>query len=351
MTPIAPLITAFLRQRLPVERQASVHTCDAYAHTFRLLFEFVSRRHKVPPSALTLEHIDAPLILAFLEHLERHRGNAARTRNARLAAIKSFMRFVQYRVPSALDQVRRALAIPIKRTDARLIAFLTRVEIQAVLDSPDPRTRHGVRDRAMLHIASAGGLRVSELVGLRLEDLRFDAQLTIRVYGKGRRERALPLWKETASAVRAWLAIRGAAAVPEVFLNSRGQQLTRGGFAHILCTHVRRAARLCPSLATKRVSPHVLRHTCAMLTLQATHDVRKVALWLGHASLQTTEVYLRTDPEAKLEAIEAVTPLGVRRGKFRPPDRLIALLTSKGLCEVVSPAQPPRNAAHGSGCT
>jgi integrase/recombinase XerD len=349
MTPIAPLITAFLRQRLPIERQASVHTCDAYAHTFRLLFEFASAQQKVSPSALSLEQIDAQLILAFLEYLEAHRGNGARTRNARLAAIKSFMRFVQYRVPSALDQVRSVMAIPGKRTDSRLIAYLTRAEIQAVLDSPDPRTRYGIRDRAMFHVACAGGVRVSELIGLRLDDLTFDPQLTIRVHGKGRRERALPLWKETASALRAWLAIRGAALVPEVFLNSRSKQFTRSGFTHILGNHVRRAARLCPSLATKRVSPHVLRHTCAMLTLQATHDVRKVALWLGHTSLQTTEIYLRTDPEAKLEAIEAVTPLGLRRGRFRPPDRLIALLRSGEIMRSSVAGPPNQSSAPSSG--
>lgn len=326
MTLIAPHITAFLRERLPVARGASLHTCDSYAYAFCLLFEFASKRLKVAPSDLQLEQIDAPLVLAFLEHLETERGNGARSRNARLAAIKSFMRFVEHRVPSALEQVRRILAVPAKRADARLIAYLTRDETQAVLDTPDPTTRDGIRDRAMLHLAFAAGLRVSELVGLRLGDLLPQPRLCIRVWGKGRRERVLPLWKETASALRAWLAVRGEAPAPELFLNARGGPLNRAGFEYVLDKHVARAAVRCPTLKDKRVSPHVLRHTCAMTILQATGDVRKVALWLGHATVQTTEIYTRADPTEKLDAIESVLPPSLRRGRFRAPDRLIASL-------------------------
>lgn len=325
-TPLAPHVSAFLQERLPFERRASAHTCATYAHALRLLFEFAARQHQLSPSALPLEQIDASLVLAFLQHVEQVRHNAPTTRNVRLAAIKSFMRFVEYRVPSALEQVRRILAIPSKKTDVRLIAHLTAAEMQAILDAPDPRTRAGVRDRAMLHVAFAAGLRVSELVGLRLDGVAFDPRLSIQVLGKGRRERTLPLWKETTTALRAWLALRGPAPVPEVFLNARGHAMTRSGFEYVLDRHVQRAARRCPSLAAKRVSPHVLRHTCAMVTLQATGDVRKVALWLGHASPQTTEMYLRADPTAKLEVLNAVTPPGLRKGRFRPTDKLIALL-------------------------
>ncbi len=332
MNPIAPHISVFLQQRLPQERGASPHTCASYAHAFLLLFEFASKQYKVSPSELCLEQIDAPLVLKFLEELERKRGNSARTRNARLAAIKSFIRFIEYRVPSALDQVRRILAIPVKKTSTRLVSYLTRPEIQALLDAPDVSTRKGTRDRALLHVCLAAGLRVSELITLRMEDLAFEPRLTIRVWGKGRRQRALPLWKETATALRSWLAIRGEAPVPEVFLNSRGQPLSRSGFAYILGQQVCVAAQSCPPLLDKRISPHVLRHSCALLMLQATHDIRKVSLWLGHASTQTTEIYVETDPSEKLDAIEAVTPPALRRGRFRPPDRLIALLRSGTLC-------------------
>lgn len=326
MTPIAPHITAFLRERLPVEKKASLHTCDSYAYAFQLLFQFASARLRMAPSELSLESIDAPLVLAFLQHLETKRGNGASSRNARLAAIRSFFRFVEYRVPSALDQVRRILAIPTKKVGSPLVPYLTAEENQAVLDAPDPHTRSGVRDRAMLHLALTGGLRVSELVGLRLDDLTLQPRPSILVRGKGRRERILPLWKETAAALRTWLTLRGDASAGELFLNARGSTMTRSGFEYILEQHVARAAKGCPSLTAKRVSPHVLRHTCAMATLQATRDVRSVALWLGHANVQTTETYLRADPTQKLDTMKVLTPPQLRRGRFHPPDRLLASL-------------------------
>jgi site-specific recombinase XerD len=326
MTPLAPHLSLFLRERLPNERSASPHTCDAYAYAFQLLLTFAAKRLRVRPSALMLEQLDAPLVLAFLAELESVRGNTARTRNARLAAIRSFARFVAYRVPSAMQQVESLLAIPMKKTDERLVAYLSREEIQAVLDAPDPRSRAGVRDLAMLHLAFAAGLRVSELVGLRIDEVVLQPQPAVHVRGKGRRERVLPLWKTTAKALRAWLAIRGPASCPELFLSARAGPLTRDGFEHILAKHVTTAAANAPSISKKRVSPHVLRHSCAMQTLEATHDVRKVALWLGHASVQTTEIYLRADPTAKLEAINGMLPPNLRRGRFRAPDKLLASL-------------------------
>lgn len=330
MTPLAPHVAAFLRVRLPLERGASAHTCDTYAYGFKLLFEFASTRLGIAPSQLAIEHLDAALVLAFLDHAETHRGNTASTRNVRLASIRSLMKFIEYRVPSALDQVRTILAIPMKRTDTRLVVHLTRSEMQALLDAPDPRALDGIRDRAMLHVACAAGLRVSELVGLRLDGLLFDPRLSIRVLGKGRRERVLPLWKETATALRTWLAVRGHSPAPQVFLNALGLPMTRSGFEYILERHVRTAAQRCPSLHGKRVSPHVLRHTCAMLALQATGDIRKVALWLGHANLQTTEMYIRADPATKLDALNASTPPSLRRGRFTAPDALIATITPSG---------------------
>lgn len=325
MTLIAPLIETFLRDTLCRHRGASQHTCDSYAFSFQLLFLFAAERLHVPPSALTLEQLDAGLVGAFLEHLEEGRKNTPETRNVRLAAIKSFFRFLEYRQPAALDQIRRVLAIPFKKTDTRLVPYLLRDEVQALLDAPDPATREGIRDRAMLHLAVCAGLRVSELTGLRLDDLDL-ASMSIRVLGKGRRERVLPLWKITAAALRAWLLVRGSIPTPEVFISVRGEPLSRWGFAYLLKQHAATAAQKCPSLGAKRISPHVLRHTCAMLILQATQDIRKVSLWLGHATLATTEIYTRGDPTEKLEAIEAIVPPRLRRGVFRPPDRLIALL-------------------------
>jgi len=326
MTPLAPHLTAFFQERLPRERHVSAHTCDAYAYSFRLLLSFAATRLHIRPSGLSVEHLDPPLVLAFLDHLETARGNSARTRNARLAAIKSFARYLEYRVPACIEHVQRLLALPSKKTDEPLVAYLTRDEMQAVLDAPNPGQRSGVRDLAMLHLAFAAGLRVSELVGLRIEDLQLRPPAEVHVHGKGRRERVLPLWKTTTSALRAWLSIRGGVPSGEVFLNARGAALTRDGFAYILTKYVRAVATTLPSLGKKRVSPHVLRHTCAMETLEATHDVRKVALWLGHARIQTTETYLRADPTAKLEAIDAVLPPELRRGRFRAPDKLLASL-------------------------
>ncbi len=325
MTAIAPHIEAFLRKNLALHRGASQHTCDSYAYSFQLLFEFAAAKLKVAPSLLALEQIDAGLVCAFLEYLEGQRQNAPQTRNVRLAAIKSFFHFLEYRHPAALEQIRRVLAIPFKRTTTRLVPYLVRDEVQALLNTPDPATRKGIRDRAMLHLTVCAGLRVSELTALTVDDLK-QPSMIIRIHGKGRRERALPLWKTTTTALRAWLAVRGAVAVPQLFVNDRGEPMSRWGFAYLLKQHSKFAAQRCPSLLAKKVSPHVLRHTCAMILLQATQDIRKVSLWLGHTNLATTEIYIRGDPSEKLEAIEAIVPPQLRKGCFQPPDRLIALL-------------------------
>jgi integrase/recombinase XerD len=329
MTPLAPHLTAFFQERLTLERQASANTCDSYSYAFKLLLNYASKRLKVVPSRLQFEQIDAPLVVGFLNDLESKRSNTTSSRNVRLAAIRSFMRFMEYRVPSALDQIHRVGAIPMKRTDTRLVRHLNTEEIQAILDAPKPIDWPGIRDRAMLHLCFAAGLRVSELTTVRLEDLSLQPHASVLVHGKGRRERCLPLWKQTVAALRAWLAIRGTVAVPELFINARRQPLTRAGFEYILEKHVDTATRLCPSLATKRVSPHVLRHSCALTVLEATKDLRKVSLWLGHANMQTTEIYTRVDPSIKLEALEAVTAPNLRSGRFRASDKLIASLTTR----------------------
>ena len=272
MTPIAPHITAFLQQRLPIERRASDNTCESYAYAFKLLFEYASGCLKIPPSQLHLEQIDAPLVVAFLSHLETARSNGPNSRNTRLAAIKSFMHFMEYRVPSALEQIRRVLALPVKKTDSRLVKHLTVEEMQSILDAPVPTHWSGIRDRAMLHLCFAGALRVSELTGLRTEDLTFQPHPSVLVHGKGRRERCLPLWKETTSALRAWSAVRGKVLAPELFLNARREPMTRSGFEYILRKHAKTAAARCPSLLTKHVSPHVLRHYLPFLTMSCDTD-------------------------------------------------------------------------------
>ena len=326
MTPIAPHITAFLQERLPVERRASDNTCESYAYAFKLLFEYAAATLKITPSGLQLEQIDAPLVLGFLNHLETVRGNGPNSRNTRLASIKSFMHFMEYRTPSALEQIRRILAIPTKQADTRLVRHLAVEEMQAILDAPVPTRRDGIRDRAMLHLCFAGGLRVSELIGLQLADLKLQPHASVLVHGKGRKERCLPLWKETATALRAWLAVRGTVPTPELFLNARDEPMTRSGFEYILSKHAQAAATSCPSLSTKRISPHVLRHTCALTILQATKDLRKVSLWLGHAHMQTSEIYTRADPSVKLEALEAIIAPKLRSGRFKATDKLIASL-------------------------
>jgi integrase/recombinase XerD len=202
MTSLAPHLSGFLREHLPKERRASQHTCEAYAQSFQLLLGFAANRLKIKPSKIEIERLDAPLILAFLEHLEKKRGDSVRTRNARLAAINSFFRFLEYRVPSCLDQARRIHAIPMKKTDQALVDYLARDELQALLDAPDTGTVSGIRDRAMLHLAFAAGMRVSELVGLRLDQIDRQGLATVHIVGKGRRERVLPLWRKRLSRSR-----------------------------------------------------------------------------------------------------------------------------------------------------
>ena len=326
MTPIAPLVTGFLRERLGVERCASPHTCDTYATRFSLHLNSRANVFGAKTFLCKFEHIDAPLVLVFLKHLQKERKNGP-ARATRVSLIKSFMKYAEHRMPVALEQIRQVLAIPIQRTDTRLPRHLDSAQTKALLDTPDARVTDGLRDRAMLYLALTGGLRVSELVGLRMDDISFrDRYIDLRIRGKGRKERVLTLWREVADAVRAWLAVRGECSAPEVFLNARGKAMTRSGFEYILRRHIETASNTCPTLAKKKVSPHTLRHTCALNTLHATHDIRKVSLWLGHASTQTTEIYLQADPAERLEVLEAMTPPELKRGKFRPPDKLIASL-------------------------
>ena len=330
MNKLAPHLTAFLQEHLPNERRFSRHTVQSYTECFRLLVLYTARQTKTRPCALTVEDLTVTRVLAFLESLEKDRNNCVATRNIRLAAIRSFFRYLEYRVPSCLDLALQIRAIPQKRAEKPLIDWLDRVEMQAILDAPDTSTEAGLRDRAMLHVCYAAGLRVSELTTLTIDNLSGPQLETIRVMGKGRRERELPLWKETKSVLAEWLDVRPAVTNRYVFLNARGRGMSPDGFAYILKKHVATAARTRPSLKDKRVTPHVIRHSTAMTTLHATGDVRKTSLWLGHADVKTTEVYLRASPEEKLGILAANAPPSIRPGTFTgAKDELMRALGAK----------------------
>ena len=327
MTDLAPHVTAFLRDHLPHERRFSRHTVQSYTESLKLLVVHVSARLDIRPSSLTVEHFTVTVLLGFLDSLEQERNNSIGTRNTRLAAIKAFFRYLEYRVPACLDQALQVRAIPLKRADKPLIDWLDHKEMQALLDAPDNTTVAGLRDRAMLHLCYAAGLRVSELLALTLGSLSGPRLETIRIIGKGRRERELPLWNETRSVLDAWLDVRLRVNNDSLFLNARGRAMSRDGFAHRLALHAVTAARAAPSIAAKRVTPHVVRHSTAMAILRATGDIRKVSLWLGHADIRTTEVYLRASPMEKLEILAAHTPPEIRPGAFPgAQDALMRLL-------------------------
>jgi integrase/recombinase XerD len=312
MTALAPHLTAFLREHLPRERDASPHTVATYAHCFALLVRFAAKQLDRRPSDLEIQHLDPDLLLRFLDQIETDRGNSARTRNARLIATRTFFRYLEYQVPACLDQALRIRALPQKRTDDALIDYLTREEIEALLAAPDPRAVSGARDRAMLHLTYAAGLRVAELLSLCLDNFPDRSLATVRVKGKGRTRACPPLMARDPSYAA------GMASGPPASQDTRVVRLAQ---------HVAIAAQKQLSLLQKRVTPHVLRHSCAMHTLAATGDIRKVALWLGHASIRTTETYLRVDPAEKLAVLAAHAPLPIEPGRFKPPsDKLLTML-------------------------
>jgi site-specific recombinase XerD len=328
MTPLAPIISEFFRAYLPVQRGFSEHTCSTYAYAFKIFLAFCSSKLKTAPSNLNLEQLDSMMVMSFLKDIESSRNNSPSTRNSRLAAIKAFMRYVEFKIPGSVEQTRQILAIPSKRHETPLVKHLSLDEIQQILNTPDLSSRNGIRDRAMINLCFSCGLRVSELINLRLVDLNLRGSATIKVVGKGRRERIIPLWSDATTDLKKWIAVRENIENPEVFLNSRGEPIGRAGFEYILNKYVKLASRKQASLGGSKVSPHQLRHSCAIMMLQATKDIRKVSLWLGHADIKTTEIYLRVDPSEKLEAIEAVIPPKLKRGKFTAPDKLIASLMS-----------------------
>ncbi len=326
MTSLAPLLEMFFLERLQRQRRASPHTIAAYRDTFRLLLRFAQGRLGKMPSDLLLTDIDAPFVGAFLDHLERDRGNGPRSRNARLAAIRSFFHFVAVREPAHSALIQRVLALPQKRFDRDLVTFLTRHEIEAVLAVPDKTTWLGRRDHAMLLLAVQTGLRVSEFTALRAEDVTLGAGAHVLCRGKGRKERCTPLTSSTATVLRAWLAETQAAGQDLLFPSQRGTQLSRDAVEHLVTRYTLRTAGHCPTLARKRVTPHVLRHSTAIGLLQAGVDRAVIALWLGHESVETTQMYLDADLAMKERALARVAPLHVSHKRFRPGDRLLAFL-------------------------
>lgn len=301
---VGPHLQAFFAEHLLAHKRASPETVACYRDTFRLLLRFMRQRTGAEPAALPLAALDADAVLAFLDHLERDRGCSVRWRNNRLAAIRSFFRRVALRVPDSLGQVTRVMAIPIKRCDKRLVSYLTRGEVKALLAAPDRTAWSGRRDHALLLTLYNSGARVSEIIALRREQVRLDPATgaCLELHGKGRKERVVPLWAETARVLRAWfreLGDQGGGSV--AFPNARGHAPSRDGVDHLLRRAT--AAAACPSLGTKKVSPHVLRHSTAMHLFQAGVDMAVIALWLGHESLETTHVYLEADLATKERAL------------------------------------------------
>ena len=326
MSSLAPLLQTFFGERLLRQRRASPHTIAAYRDTFRMLLGFAERRIAKSPMTLVVADLDAALVGAFLDHLERDRSNGARTRNGRLAAIKSFFRFLAVQEPTQAATIQRVMAIPQKRFDRNLVGFLDRVELDAVLAAPDRASRHGCRDYVLLLVAAQTGLRVSELTGLRTRDVVFERTAYVRCHGKGRKERSTPLTKQVATTLRAWIRDNELDAEMFLFQGRHGQPLSRDTVAYIVTKHVGVAAQACPSLRRKHVTPHVLRHTTAVHLLQAGVDRAVIALWLGHESVETTQIYLDADLAMKDRALARTAPLGTRGRRFRPKDSLLAFL-------------------------
>ena len=322
----AALLTRFFTQRLMQQRQASPHTISSYRDTFRLLLQFTKSRHGMEPSRLSWEVIDAPLISAFLDDLQAQRGISARSRNLRLTAIRSFFSYAAFELPTHAEQIQRVLAIPAKRHSHEQIHYLSRQEIDALLAAPDQNTWSGRRDHAWLLLAVQTGLRLSELTGLTRKDSHLTAAAYVHVLGKGRKERCTPLTKQTTAVLQAWLKELAPGEGQIVFPNRGGGRLSNDGVQYLLAQHVAIAGKVCPSLLSRRVSPHVLRHTAAMELLQAGVDTTVIALWLGHESVETTHIYLEADLAMKEKALAKTTPHEGRPGVYKPDDALLAFL-------------------------
>jgi len=326
MTDLAPTLQAFFTDRLTRQRNASPHTIAAYRDTLRMLVGYAATRAAVAPHQLTIDQLDATTVGGFLDHLEHERGNSIRTRNARLAAIHSLFRFAAHAHPEHAATISRVLAIPPKRCDQTVVTYLTDPEVTALLDAPDTATRTGRRDHALLTLAIQTGLRVSELIGLSVADVHLGTGAHVSCHGKGRKDRITPLTSDTTRILREWLAENPTDPDAALFPGRAGRRLSRDAIEHRLIIYTTAAALDCPSLRSKRVTAHVLRHTCAMRLLHAGVDTAVIALWLGHESIDTTRIYLFADLDLKEQAIARTTPIGTTTGRYHPPDKLIAWL-------------------------
>ncbi len=325
MTALAPVLEAFFTDRL-AQRRASSHTVASYRDTLCLLLRYAERQLGTPPSSLDLTDVDAPFVGSFLNHLEHERGNSLSTRNNRLAAIHALFRYAALRCPEHAALITRVLAIPPKRGDSTIVCFLSRPEIDALLASPDRASFLGRRDHALLLTAVQTGMRVAELTGLTCADTEFGPAATLHCLGKGRKHRSVPLTRPTARLLRDWLDERHAAATDPLFPNRAGGRLSTDAVADLLTKHVATAAQQCPTLASKTVSPHTLRHSCAMNLLRAGVDLATIALWLGHATTKATGVYLHADLTLKQQALARTAPPTIGRRRYKPSDAVLTFL-------------------------
>ena len=326
MSALAPTLQAFFTERLIRQRQVSPNTIAAYRDTLRLLLRYAATATGQPPSRLDLADLDAPLIAAFLDHLERERGNTVRTRNARLAAIHSLFQFAALAHPEHAASISRVLAIPPKRFDRALITYLTEPEVDALLAACDQATWTGRRDHMLLLLAAQTGLRISELIGLTRADVHLGSGAHITCHGKGRKDRITPLTSGAITALRAWLDEHHANTHAPLFPTRRGNPLSRDAIEHRLTHYAAQAAAQCPSIQGKKITAHVLRHTTAMRLLHAGVDTSVIALWLGHESVDTTQIYLHADLTIKEKALARTRPPNSRTGRYQPPDSLLAWL-------------------------
>jgi site-specific recombinase XerD len=322
----AALVQEFFCQRLIQQQNASDRTVASYRDTFRLLLAYLRQCRRKQPMAVALSELDAPTIAAFLDYLEAERHNGVRTRNARFAAIRSFLKYAAARDPACLPLVQRVLAIPLKRFARPALCFLSREEVTAILEAPDAVTWSGQRDRALFALLYNTGARVSEATGLRRVDIALEPSRSVRIMGKGRKQRVVPLWASTAHCLRGWLARVGADPEAPVFPNRTGGALSRSGVERRLRAAVSVAARRCPSLQGKPISPHTLRHTTAMHLLQSGVDITVIALWLGHESLETTHQYIEADLAMKERAFSKLEELPMGKVRYRPSDKLLQFL-------------------------
>jgi integrase/recombinase XerD len=326
MSALAPAMQAYFTDRLVAQRGASPNTIAAYRLTFRLLLQFAAKRTGTRPSELDIAQLDAPLIAAFLNHLEKGRGNSVRTRNNRLAAIHSLFAYMALHHPEHAASIQRVLAIPHKRTERNLVTYLTNSEVDALLDACDQTTWTGRRDHAIFVLTIQTGLRISELAALTCADITLSTGANIHCVGKGRKERRTPLVPASRNVLKAWLKERGGAPTDPLFPTTTDNHLSRDAIERRLARHLTIAAESCPSLKAKRVTMHTLRHTAAMRLLMAGNDVTVIALWLGHEQISTTNVYLHADMTQKQRAIDRTKPIDAKPGRYQPPDTLLKFL-------------------------